>query len=652
MSKPESADRTSQPRSSAPPAPATFDTEFPSLRPPQHKTLRVVAAPHAEAMSSTSTSSTAVPSPVAQLPSRKPSQASLTRPATPASELISDNASITSTSISQSRASSPPPPMPPAVVGSAPVRQTTKNQQKKQRKESKKEQEKSLITAPAEEKEIGPIVGRKKKQKTRVVSTQAEDSAPSASRPVSPGKETNLEEAETTITTEPEAVEASPVVASPVEARPVEAALAVTSPNDPSPAEPTSAEAKTLAKGKGKAALSQPPSDKAAPSDVGPVENAAAPYTGPYAFPQPPTMKSILNSTRSANLLVSDLVKRGDLDPSTHSFFNPSVGANQRFDFTDEDFADMESKVKLTTQDQMALAQGRAVRLVHPEDGTSSNAVVTPGGCFLRGLSDEKEDRFLELEQQIADTPEATKYTPARHVGENSFFMVGGRVVQSGPGAMVGASAGTQAVDGTYLWTSSKMRIDEALNYINQFVLPALPKGSGSGNGRGPGPGAKTNPANTDTGRAPDPSSYTQYIIPGTGSSTASPSTSNMTANFTADVAGVMHYMASGSTSRLDPSPPLGTVDELSMTAQAYPRQPSLQLMQEASGADADADADGDEDGEGFTSDLPQNVPLLTAFEAETAMINARRELEGLEKKLSALVKRNRKGVTTAAGVE
>ncbi|KAH8887641.1 hypothetical protein GQ53DRAFT_287251 [Thozetella sp. PMI_491] len=147
------------------------DPSFPSLPTPSAvsspvtraapKTLRVVPTPKTEA-----------PPPlfgatggyIPALPTRSVA-AVAARPETPISEIISDSTSVASASVSQSRTSSPPP----QKVGTAPVRATTKSQLRKQRKEAIKKDAAVIVAQPAkqaeQEVEIGPIVGRKKKQK-------------------------------------------------------------------------------------------------------------------------------------------------------------------------------------------------------------------------------------------------------------------------------------------------------------------------------------------------------------------------------------------------------------------------------------------------------------------------------------------------------
>jgi hypothetical protein len=101
------------------------------------------------------------------------------------SERISDNASLTSASIS--RANTPPP----TKVGSAPVRQISKSQQKKERQaraktvEGPSKTQEAPVAVEAAKPEQAPIVGRKKKAK-KTATSGTTDSTPTVTRPSSP----------------------------------------------------------------------------------------------------------------------------------------------------------------------------------------------------------------------------------------------------------------------------------------------------------------------------------------------------------------------------------------------------------------------------------------------------------------------------------
>ncbi|KAI9826579.1 MAG: transcriptional repressor general negative regulator of transcription subunit 4 [Thelocarpon impressellum] len=535
---------TNTTRSNTPGAPGNRDQELPTLRSTQPKTLRVVATPKMETPPPMSaTTSASAPSPVVRPPSRKTSLASINQPVTPASELISDNASMTSTSMS--RANSPPP----SKVGSAPLRQTTKSQQKKQRKEAKKEVEKKeqgdvVVNAPLEDIDIAPIVGRKKKQKGKALGAAiaGDMAAIGVGGPTSPlVKETNDVVGNTRV---------------------VKADTAINE------------------------------KDAANEEEKKSVEEVAAKDTTPVAI------KPIL----SAQSIIHDLIRNGEFEPDRHDLLKPVSGVSQRMDVSSADFVDLHRKLSLSTDDQIALGEGHPVRipLTTPKaDGSThtSRLLVTPGGLTLRGLTPVQEARFLELEERINDCRGPTRFHPARHGGENGFSMVGGRVVQSGPGAMAAAASAIGGRDATAAaadCAANKMRVDEALAYINQFVLPALPSREVSGTGARGKNDSSTSAAASDPNR-------TRYVMPVS------------TEGFGADVAGVMHFMASG---------------------------------MDSNGA---AEKPGSSSSVSARSGLP-SVPLLSVEEAESAMLAAKRETEGLEKRLNALLKKNRRLVLQGSG--
>ncbi|KAI9800930.1 MAG: hypothetical protein M1833_003067 [Piccolia ochrophora] len=170
-----------------------------SIRQTQPRTLRVVSTSKADiAPAGPSVAATAPSTPAATInaspkptaPSRRPSLASLNQPATPASDLVSDNASVTTVSLS--RANSPPP------------KGVSKAQLKKQRKEARrtteqKEPEEPVAKIQEPEEEIAPIIGRKKK-KAKQPNSAAHDSTPATSRPPSPSLKDETKEVEAVVT--------------------------------------------------------------------------------------------------------------------------------------------------------------------------------------------------------------------------------------------------------------------------------------------------------------------------------------------------------------------------------------------------------------------------------------------------------------------
>ncbi|MCJ1229690.1 hypothetical protein MMC12_006359 [Toensbergia leucococca] len=165
-----------------------------AMRQAQPRTMRVLPTPKVEPnfRLSGASPSFASSSAVLRQPSRRTSINSINQPTTPASERISDNASVTSASIS--RTNSPAP----SKVGSAPVRQTTKSQQKKERQARAKLAEaiSKVVETPAAtiaEKPVqAPILGRKKKAKKASTRDTRDTtySTPDISRASSPAHDT------------------------------------------------------------------------------------------------------------------------------------------------------------------------------------------------------------------------------------------------------------------------------------------------------------------------------------------------------------------------------------------------------------------------------------------------------------------------------
>lgn len=177
------AGATSGPMPSHPPTPATAVSQVSAssaTRPNQFRATRIPPLPKAETRPA---SPTIAPTITSKQASRRPSFTSIDRPGTPASEMLWDDMSFASTTLS--RANSPPP----GKVGSAPVRQFTKSQQKKERQARAKQAEEASkveeLPVKTDEPMQAPIVGRKKKAKKEKTQGTA-DSTPTVTRPTSP----------------------------------------------------------------------------------------------------------------------------------------------------------------------------------------------------------------------------------------------------------------------------------------------------------------------------------------------------------------------------------------------------------------------------------------------------------------------------------
>ncbi|KAH7018666.1 hypothetical protein B0J12DRAFT_705517 [Macrophomina phaseolina] len=208
--------------------------------------MRITNTPKAEtppALTASSAPATgAIPPSVASIRSRQPSVASINQPGTPISDFISDNASMTSASMS--RANSPPPG---SRIGSAPQRTKTKSQAKKERQERARQMAEVELglkesRTPSEEPVVAEGIQTRKKKEKKPKPAKAPKTAastPAESRTGTPGPAEKAPSPEV----HPEAVVEKEKPAEAVEAAPVEA------PKQPPPVTPAAVIAKLLAEG-------------------------------------------------------------------------------------------------------------------------------------------------------------------------------------------------------------------------------------------------------------------------------------------------------------------------------------------------------------------------------------------------------------------
>lgn len=538
-----------------PPLPASTPSTAAVQSPLSRKaptTLRLTSTPKTE----TPTAGSATPSSVTSmfpptfLPSRQPSLASVTRldrPGTPTSEMLSDNASITSASMS--RASSPPP----CKIGSAPVRQTTKSMQRKQRKEVQKEKERAEIEAAATktepEPEIAPIMGRKKKVKKEPIHSATGGSTPAVSRPPSPGPSESVVE-------EPKVKEER--VEQPAKAE--EKASLASSESSGRDQQKTQD-----SKGKGKAKTQRQPSPEPAPvASEAEDESVNKPMSTPASIFQYLMSSGFIKDVNDLAFLKNPPVSYRHQDPVTE---NPSF--NQ--------------KLVITPEDRAALLSGQPV---HKITEGSGRIMLTPNGDCVRNLTAEEEKRYLYLQSRIAEQLGATAFVSSRHHAGNGFALIEGRAVPNGPPSFFPMSnTATAPMDPV-----GKINRDEALSYINQYVLPSLSTSMQLEQA------LNANALDTEMMRSGASAAWTSW-----GTDPTTPHLENNENGY-------------GPTNR---EGIIATGLE-SMTAHF------------AVGGD-------------MTRSQPSSVSLLSLPESETAMQLARKDAEILEKRLNALIKKNRR---------
>lgn len=566
------------------PSQAVVDpTEFPALKPaapPQAnsvrltpKTLVIKTLPNkATEVASTpiatpSTSASAVPLPISV--TRQPTLASLAKneaPGTPTSEVISDNISLTSTSMS--RANSPPP----TRIGTAPVRENTKSKQKKdrvQRAREKAEQEAAAAAAASAMKvepevvEIAPVLGRKKRQKKdRVVSSNTATttrSTPSVSRAPSPGPAVKDD-------TSKEQVKEN---TAPTKTKPIPETDAVKS----------TAQVKEEAKTK-------PIKETRAPL-VQEVTNILEPLDEHETTEKPvPTVAAIAQK----------LYAEGEIEAPEHLGLLRSTAFSFKPSDVPIDVQTAAQKLTITPEDRSTLLAGHPV---HKIAEGANRIMLTPNGDCVRNLSQAEEDLYLELQARVAESVGPSAFVSPKYSCGNGFALIGGRAVPNGlPSFFPSAATGTPAMN-----PISKIQRDEALSYINQYVLPSL---------------ASTN--------------HLEKTLNGSGLDKAllnTPLDGSNWAQWSHDI------LPPPSSSHPETAIPSGTPNPESMLGiESITAHFAIASGLNTGGLNANSF-----NGPAGTT----NVGMLSVSEAESALQIARKEAEGFEKRLNALIKKNRK---------
>jgi CCR4-NOT transcription complex subunit 4 len=512
------------------------------------KTLRLVSAPKTEEPSSSS--SAAVTSFFAQSVAGR-ALLSSQRPETPGSEFASDTASIVSASVSASRAGSPPP----LKVGAAAVRTTTKSQQRKQRKETLKQDTNMIVTEPAkaELEDHAPVIGRKKKQRREKPSKTAE----TRPKPDKLQESPKAEVADATLKDAQKEMEAG------------EEGL-VNKTAQPKKSSKSKAKEVTQESREENESNKLPHSDVEAPAEA--ISSAEKPPTGPQSVfadiksslwtsvvDRLHMLKPISNTSRSDH---------GQLSARNHK--SPCKDCPCKCgEIQDGDLADLRA--------------GKAVRKQFHVDG--SRMLITPNGDCVRGLTPEEEDIFLKLQAAIASTAEhpGAFVAPRHQPGNGAFSLIKGRAVPNGRPNIFPATPQSLAQD-----PIGKLQREDALSYINQYVLPRLNLGA------------------------------TNVGLPKGGSPAR-------------DVAAAS----------LNSLAPYFYGPDAAAGVGIYSSPDGARAMQDF----GSAAQRGDESGRGFANGNGGvgSVPLMSAEDAEAALAAARKETEKLEKGLNSIIKRNKR---------
>ena len=382
-------------------------------------------------------------------------------PDTPPGELASDTASMVSASMSASRAGSPPP----SRVGAAAVRQTTKSQQRKQRKEALKQDTKLISEAPKVEPEVhAPIVGRKKKQKKEkpVKASAGQAKVPGVVTPEGSTAALKVKE------------DSAPQVKNSTQTPTAYPAGSASKEKTPEMPDKTNSKERPTAVKTFNRSLIAPETKTSRPPPVETGEEPNVEETGPPDSSELgpagiySEIKEQLWSDHACRLqmfkAIPSVYGRGHHgDDHSSALSNPKAAGTSLC---------RECGCKcgeITDRDIAALRAGDPVRKQFHVDG--SRMLVTPNGDCVRGLSSEEEDTFLRLQESIAaDAENPGSFVFQRHQpGNGAFSLIKGRAVPNGRPNIFPATSQMQPQD-----PIGKLQREDALSYINQYVLPRL----------------------------------------------------------------------------------------------------------------------------------------------------------------------------------
>ncbi|PHH54496.1 hypothetical protein CFIMG_002442RA [Ceratocystis fimbriata CBS 114723] len=664
---------------------STSDTNPPS------PVIRTV--PRSIRLTGTRTLSRSDPAPLASpiVLATNPNSSHLQRPSTPTSnsEVISDSASIVSTSISLSRTSSPPPPPTANRVGTAPVRTTTKSQQRKQRKDQLKVDTVATesMLAPQQETTHAPVMGRKKKQKKPAILKKGPSAAISASAslaekdssdtPPTPSTREKTKISHAPSVQGPDLNKSSPTTTSAIssssssqqrtssntsqaldgttatatnkkgqEFRPLDQegkanidsvdSASASSPIIKSPQKTSVSNNQTLAKSeriqiKDVTAKKEPlliTAEKVAAEAVAQTERSTDIHKGQShaADISGSALSKIFSGLRAQRRLPEAdrlsffrLLNSDNTKAEVEKVFSvPGPGMSETRITSNADSSSA-GKIQvnmsedtatsiLTSDEKKQLYEGKPVRKFC--DG--SRVLITPNGDFVRNLSQEEEDLYIYYQaKMVSDLQDPRTFIfDAYRRGTQGFTLVNNRAVPNGPPSFF-----PQTTDGKVHDPVAKIQRDEAISYINQFVLPRLQLDRQSSTGQSARDAAADASLNS--------------LAPFIYNCDVPPTQMYGASGFSSDDAAALLTTSTGAVSSIDYQS-LGTGSYHSMPTSTSTSMPSLNNPRNPLGADCG------------TLSL-QSPPPMSVEDSEKALKLARREVEKAEAKLNQVIRNNRR---------
>lgn len=397
------------------PAAMTVSTGSPMRRTTQPRTLRITDTPRAETPPALPITAATVPliaaatAGASKQASRRPSITSTNQPGTPISERV-DTFSITSASAS--RASSPPP-----ITTNKKGKKEKTSKQKKKDKEAKDAEIAAIITSKEPAEEVAPILARKTKSKKN--------------KPVGTGPTPTRKAETTTVITEKKVAEK-------------EATILTETEMEKTKLEEVKKQKEAKAAGKGKA---KAPSPSPSPMPKTPTKEQTRPKEST------PNSKASPNQFTAAAILQA-LDSTHQLALSTLSLLKPLSQKSELRKLGIDPFtsADLQNHIEqlryeLSRADEQLLIQGKAVRKDLGNDGRiSGRTMISPLGVRVTCLTEEEEDKFLDLESRIWETKGQRRWGGGKPTTAEGSQSVSGLVQRAKPES--GEDFGPKSVDG------------------------------------------------------------------------------------------------------------------------------------------------------------------------------------------------------------
>jgi CCR4-NOT transcription complex subunit 4 len=439
-----------------------------------------------------------------------------------------------------------------------------------------------VATPKIEPEEIGPIMGRKKKQKKEKVTTSS-SATPTVSRPETP----------------------------------------VTEKKDPTPAPPKEVKE---AKDDSSTYRSVAYETMSLTEDTPPIRGKAADLKG-KAKDNEASSAALSSQTQISPATVFRQLIEDNYYPEgveALNFIKPVASSNDKHrhdqssasqaarDLLDKNLIEPQAKSIVQEEDQAILLEGRPVRKL--VDGL--RVMLTPYGDCVRNLTPDEEERYLELQERVAEEASSPAvFVANRHEPSPGFSLIKGRAVPNGPPGYFPQAPGAFPQDPV-----NKIQREEAIYYINQYVLPRL---------------------NLGTTGFPGP--WKNALQDGKVNLNAA------TANFNSTIAPYIDT-AAPELSYPVPSPggsSVGLADALSGHQHNSPSQNLASVLVNSLGPWPEPAHGAASSGAKFTGPTTSggpfgSVPLMSQEDAEHALAAARKETEKLEKQLNQKIKKNR----------